>query len=92
MDFRILQEDATSGFAPCRNVLIKDNRITFRRSQVQTDINIGGGNRAGDIPLRKQPLDRRRQTAGIQAHLTGGGKGRRLWPGQWQRQVTCRKS
>jgi len=41
--FRILQETQQPGFAPCRNVLIKDNRITFRRSQVQTDINIGGG-------------------------------------------------
>ncbi len=41
--FRILQETQQAGFAPCRNVLIKDNRITFRRSQVQTDINIGGG-------------------------------------------------
>jgi hypothetical protein len=41
--FRILQETQEPGFAPCRNVLIKDNRITFRRSRVQTDINIGGG-------------------------------------------------
>jgi hypothetical protein len=41
--FRILQETRQPGFAPCRNVLIKDNRITFRRSQVQTDINIGLG-------------------------------------------------
>jgi hypothetical protein len=41
--FRILQETQQPGFAPCRNVLIQDNRITFRRSQVQTDINIGGG-------------------------------------------------
>lgn len=41
--FRILQETREPGFAPCRNVLIKDNRITFRRAQVQTDINIGSG-------------------------------------------------
>jgi len=41
--FRILQETQLPGFAPCRNVLIKENRITFRRSQVQTDINIGPG-------------------------------------------------
>lgn len=41
--FRILQETQEAGFAPCRNVLIKDNRIVFRRSQVQTEINIGGG-------------------------------------------------
>jgi hypothetical protein len=41
--FRILQETNEPGFAPCRNVLVKDNHITFRRSQVQTEINIGGG-------------------------------------------------
>jgi hypothetical protein len=41
--FRILQETKEPGFAPCRNVLIKDNRITFRRTQVGTEINIGGG-------------------------------------------------
>ena len=41
--FRILQETKESGFIPCRNVLIKDNQITFRRSEVQTDLNIGDG-------------------------------------------------
>jgi hypothetical protein len=41
--FRILQETQESGFVPCRNVLIKDNQITFRRVQVQTEINIGDG-------------------------------------------------
>jgi hypothetical protein len=41
--FRILQETLEPGFAPCRNVLIKNNRITFRRSQVQTDINLSDG-------------------------------------------------
>ena len=41
--FRILQETQEPGFIPCRNVLIKGNRITFRRAQVQTEINIGGG-------------------------------------------------
>ncbi|MDP1589613.1 MAG: right-handed parallel beta-helix repeat-containing protein [Prosthecobacter sp.] len=41
--FRILQETKEPGFAPCRNVRIKDNRIVFRRSQVQIDINIGDG-------------------------------------------------
>ncbi len=39
---RILQETREPGFAPCRNVLIKDNRIVFQRSQVQIEINIGG--------------------------------------------------
>lgn len=41
--FRILQETKDPGFAPCRNVLIKGNRVTFRRSQVLIDINIGEG-------------------------------------------------
>jgi Right handed beta helix region len=41
--FRILQETKEPGFAPCRNVLISDNRISFRRSEVQIEINIGGG-------------------------------------------------
>lgn len=41
--FRILQETQGQGFAPCRNVLVKGNRITFRRSEVQTEINIGAG-------------------------------------------------
>ena len=41
--FRILQETRAEGFAPCRDVLVKGNRIVFRRSQVQTDINVGGG-------------------------------------------------
>lgn len=40
--FRILQETQQPGFVPCRNVVIKGNRITFRRSQVQTEINVGG--------------------------------------------------
>lgn len=40
--FRILQETTTPGFAPCRNVVIADNQIIFRRGQVQTDINVGG--------------------------------------------------
>lgn len=41
--FRILQETQDASFAPCRNVLVKGNRIIFRRAQVQTDVNIGGG-------------------------------------------------
>lgn len=65
--FRILQETLEPGFAPCRNVLIKNNRITFRRSQVQTDINLSDGTApetfrfesnhwlAEDRPDRSQP-------------------------------------
>jgi len=41
--FRILQETREPGFAPCGNVLIRDNRITFHRAHVRTDINIGDG-------------------------------------------------
>ncbi len=33
-------------FTPCRNVLVKGNRVVFRRAQVQTEINIGGGTEA----------------------------------------------
>ena len=40
--FRILQETTADGFAPCRNVLVKDNKIVFRRAQVQIEINVGG--------------------------------------------------
>lgn len=39
--FRILQENRSEGFVACRNVVIKDNQIVFRRAQVQIDINIG---------------------------------------------------
>ena len=41
--FRILQETTADGFAPCRNMLVKNNKIVFRRAQVQTEINVGGG-------------------------------------------------
>ncbi len=41
--FRILQETREPGFVPCRNVFVKNNRITFRRAQVRTEINIGDG-------------------------------------------------
>lgn len=41
--FRILQETKGPEFRPCSHVLIKDNKIVFRRSQVEIDINIGDG-------------------------------------------------
>ncbi len=41
--FRILQETKEEGFPPCRNVLVAENRIVFRRSQVGVEINIAGG-------------------------------------------------
>ncbi len=74
--FRILQETREPGFAPCRNVLIKNNRITFRRSQVQTDINLSDGTApetfrfesnhwlAEDRPDRSQPILPTQEIAG----------------------------
>ena len=74
--FRILQETLEPGFAPCRNVLIKNNRITFRRAQVQTDINLSDGTApetfrfesnhwlAEDRPDRSQPKLPTQETAG----------------------------
>jgi hypothetical protein len=41
--FRILQETREPGFVPCRNVVVKNNRIVFRRSQVQIEINSSPG-------------------------------------------------
>ena len=40
---RMLQENTGEGMVPCRNVLVKNNRVVFRRAQVQTEVNIGGG-------------------------------------------------
>lgn len=41
--FRILQETREPEFVPCRNVIVKDNCIRFRRAQVQIEVNIGEG-------------------------------------------------
>ncbi len=41
--FRILQETHEPGFVPCQNVVVRGNRIVFRRSQVQIEVNVGGG-------------------------------------------------
>ena len=41
--FRILQETRAEGFLPCRNVVVRENRIVFRRSQIATEVNIGDG-------------------------------------------------
>ena len=41
--FRILQETAAEGFAPCRRVIVRGNRIVFRRAQVAIEVNIGAG-------------------------------------------------
>lgn len=41
--FRVLQESRGERFLPCRNVVVKGNRILFRRQQVQVEVNIGPG-------------------------------------------------
>lgn len=41
--FRILQETSTKDFAPCRNVLVSNNNIVFRRADVQVEVNVGAG-------------------------------------------------
>lgn len=44
--FRILQETRDENFAPCRNVVVRGNRIVFRRAEVATEVNIGPGTAA----------------------------------------------
>ncbi len=51
--FRILQETKADGFAPCRNVLLKNNKIVFRRAEVQTEINVGDGTEAGSFQFER---------------------------------------
>ncbi|MCC6509510.1 MAG: right-handed parallel beta-helix repeat-containing protein [Pirellulaceae bacterium] len=41
--FRILQETTLEGFVPSRRVKVQDNRIVFRRADVQIECNVGGG-------------------------------------------------
>jgi hypothetical protein len=41
--FRILQETRVEGFVPCRNVVVRGNRIVFRRAQVDVEVNVGAG-------------------------------------------------
>lgn len=41
--FRILQETTEPGFVPCRNVRVTGNRIVFRRNEIRSDVNVGGG-------------------------------------------------
>jgi len=39
--FRILQETRLDGFPPCRNVVVRENVVVFRRSGLRVDVNIG---------------------------------------------------
>jgi hypothetical protein len=39
--FAILQQTRAEGFPPCRKVVVRGNRIIFRRSQVAVEVNIG---------------------------------------------------
>lgn len=50
--FRILQETSVERFVPCRNVKVYDNRIAFRRAQVQIECNVGGGTNAASFEFR----------------------------------------
>lgn len=75
--FRILQETKGEHFPPCRNVRITDNKITFRRAQVQIEINIGAntapetftftGNHwfAEDRPDRSKPRLPAEESSGV---------------------------
>ncbi|MES2599082.1 MAG: right-handed parallel beta-helix repeat-containing protein [Verrucomicrobiota bacterium] len=75
--FRILQETRGDRFPPCRNVKITDNRIAFRRAQVQTEVNIGTGTApetfvfannhwfAEDRPDRSKPTLPAAETGGV---------------------------
>lgn len=85
--FRILQETREPGFVPCRNVVIADNRMVFKRSEVRTEINIGdatepgsfkfSGNRwfAEDQPERSRPtlpVAESGGTYGVDPRASGG--------------------
>lgn len=75
--FRILQETRAEGFIPCRNVIVKENAVTFQRSQVKVDINIGSGTQpetfrfernhwfAKDQPAASKPKLPSPETAGV---------------------------
>ena len=81
-----MQATELPGFAPCRNVLIKDNRITFRRSQIQNDINIGGGTApdtfrfendrwlAEDKPRASKPKLPVEETGDVYGQVSGQGE------------------
>ncbi len=40
---RILQETKEEGFVPCRNVVVQNNRFTFRRGGLRGEVNVGEG-------------------------------------------------
>ncbi len=84
--FRILQETTDDGFVPCRNVLIANNAIVFRRSQVAIEVNIGAKtapetfrfakNRwfAEDSPDRSRPMLPSKEKDGTYGHDPRGSK------------------
>jgi hypothetical protein len=41
--FRILQENRAEGFVPCRNGIVRGNRIVFRRADIREDVNMSPG-------------------------------------------------
>lgn len=51
--FRVLQETREPGFVPCQNVVVRGNRIVFRRSQVQIEVNVGEGTKPKTFVFEK---------------------------------------
>ncbi len=51
--FRILQETREPGFVQCRNVLVKDNKVVFRRTQVGIDINMSDATSPGTFRFER---------------------------------------
>ena len=51
--FRVLQETREQGFVPCQNVVVRGNRIVFRRSQVQIEVNVGEGTKPESFRFEK---------------------------------------
>jgi hypothetical protein len=41
--FRILQENRAEGFVPCRNGVVRGNRIVFRRADIREEVNTSPG-------------------------------------------------
>lgn len=50
--FRILQETTDEGFVPCRNVIVADNRIVFKRESIRTAVNIGANTQPSTFQFR----------------------------------------
>ncbi len=49
---RILQETNGERFVPCRNIKVFNNRIAFKRAEVQVECNVGSGTAANTSEFR----------------------------------------